>query len=260
MDFVTAAHSDIGIKKKTNQDAMMIKTARTDYGKICFAAVCDGMGGLAKGELASASLIRILSRWFEEKFPEILYRGIRPKMLKKTWEQLICEANDRLGAYGRDRHVKLGTTVSVLLLAGNMYYIMHVGDSRIYKLTREIRQLTKDQTVVQREIDLGRLTPEEARRDPRRNILLQCVGASSVIIPGFYMGNIETPCSFLLCSDGFRHEITAEEILERLGPEAVSEEKRMLEQLRFMAELDKCRREEDNISAGLIYVYESGRV
>ena len=255
MNFMTAACSDAGIKKQINQDALMIKTARTDCGKVCFAAVCDGMGGLAKGELASASLIRILSGWFEKEFPDILYRGIVPEILKKNWEQLIYEANCRLGAYSREHRVKLGTTVVALLVVGNMYYVINVGDSRAYLLNTSIRQLTKDQTVIQQEMDLGRLTPEKARRDPRRNVLLQCVGASTVIDPDFYMGNIETPCSFLLCSDGFRHQISRQEMLEKMGPMVVGSEQSMSDNLRSMIELNKSRREEDNISAALIHVY-----
>lgn len=73
MDFLIAAHTDVGIRKKTNQDSVLIKVADTDCGKVCFAAVCDGMGGLRKGELASATLIRDFSDWFDSEFPEILY-------------------------------------------------------------------------------------------------------------------------------------------------------------------------------------------
>ena len=71
MDFLIAAHTDVGIRKKTNQDSVLIKVADTDCGKVCFAAVCDGMGGLRKGELASATLIRDFSDWFDSEFPEI---------------------------------------------------------------------------------------------------------------------------------------------------------------------------------------------
>ena len=73
MEFLSIAHSDVGIKKNTNQDSVLIKEASTDYGKILLAVVCDGMGGLAKGEVASAALIKTFSSWFEETFPDILY-------------------------------------------------------------------------------------------------------------------------------------------------------------------------------------------
>lgn len=254
MEFLTAAHSDVGIKKYTNQDSLMIKVADTDYGKVCFAVVCDGMGGLSKGELASASLIRIFSKWFEQEFPEILYRGIQAEMLKKNWEQLVYEANFRIGSYSTQNQVKMGTTLVALLLVGNLYYVLNVGDSRAYELTETIRQITKDQTVIQREMDLGRMTWEEAKRDPRRNMLLQCVGASNVIDPDFYMGEAKRGSHFLLCSDGFRHVIGPEEILEKLGPSAAKTEAEMAENIHFMIELNKYRHEEDNISAVLIRV------
>ncbi len=87
MDFLIAAHTDVGIRKKTNQDSVLIKVADTDCGKVCFAAVCDGMGGLRKGELASATLIRDFSDWFDSEFPEILYEGLDTIVLRKSWKE-----------------------------------------------------------------------------------------------------------------------------------------------------------------------------
>lgn len=254
MRFLAAAYSDIGIKKKTNQDSLMVKIADTDYGEVCFAVVCDGMGGLSKGELASATLIRQFALWFEREFPELLYRGISPEYLRRNWEQLIYETNYRLGSYSSENQVTLGTTVVALLLSGNMYYIINVGDSRVYELTDRVYCLTKDQTVIQREIDLGNLTPEEAKRDPRRNVLLQCVGASSVIDPEFVFGEAYSGSNFLLCSDGFRHVISDEEMFEKLGPASSGSEGEMEANLRELVELDKRRREEDNISGVLVRV------
>ena len=74
MGFLSVVHSDRGIKKNTNQDSVLIKEASTDYGDVMLAVVCDGMGGLAKGEVASAALIKAFSMWFEVQFPELLYR------------------------------------------------------------------------------------------------------------------------------------------------------------------------------------------
>lgn len=252
MKFLTAACSDIGIKKKTNQDSLMVKVADTDYGEVCFAAVCDGMGGLTKGELASATLIRLFSKWFGQEFPELLYQGISAEYLRRVWEQLLYETNYRIGSYSKEHQVKLGTTVVALLICANMYYIINVGDSRVYGLEDRVYRLTKDQTLIQREIDLGNLTPEEAKKDRRRNVLLQCVGASNIINPEFVFGEVNRGSHFLLCSDGFRHVITQEEIYEKLGPKAVQSEKRMEKNLKYLVELDKRRREEDNISAVLI--------
>lgn len=252
MKFLTAAYSDIGIKKKTNQDSLMLKVADTDYGEVCFAVVCDGMGGLSKGELASATLIRLFSGWFEKEFPELLYQGISPEYLRRHWEQLIYETNYRLGSYSHQHQVTMGTTVVALLICANIYYIVNVGDSRVYELADRVYRLTNDHTLIQREIDLGNLTPEEARKDRRRNVLLQCVGASNIINPQFIFGEVNRGSHFLLCSDGFRHVISKEEIYRKLGPAAVRTEWEMEKNLKYMIELDKYRREEDNISAVLV--------
>ena len=252
MNFKIVAHTDIGIKKKTNQDSVLVKVAQTDYGKVCFAAVCDGMGGLAKGELASATLIRHLASWFEEEFPELLYQGISIEVLNKSWSDLVYKVNNVISTYALAAHVDMGTTMVLLLIVDHVYYIANVGDSRVYLLNNELNQITRDQTFIQREMDEGRMTWEEAKRDPRRNVLLQCVGASEVIVPDFYTGNILPGNIFLLCSDGFRHVITKEEIYENLSPYRLFNEASMQEFLVYLTDLNKYRQENDNISAALI--------
>lgn len=254
MNFKIVAHTDVGIKKSTNQDSVLMKIAQTDYGNVSFSVICDGMGGLAKGELASATLIRMLSKWFEEEFPTLLYRGLSLEILQKSWTDLIYQANYKISSYGQALHTSMGTTAVILLIVGQVYYIGNVGDSRVYRIREELEQITKDQTVVQREIDLGQLTYEEARRDPRRNVLLQCVGASQVIEPDFFTGTIEPGTMFLLCSDGFRHAIAKEELYQYLTPYKVFHEEAMRESLVYLTELNKYRQETDNISAALVRV------
>lgn len=252
MNFKIAAHTDIGIKKKTNQDSVLVKVAQTDFGKVCFAVICDGMGGLSKGELASAALVRYLSGWFEKEFPELLYQGLSLEALQKSWNDLIRRVNRRISSYGHAAHIDMGTTMVILLVVDHVYYIANVGDSRVYLLREEIEQITKDQTFIQREMDEGRMTWEEARRDSRRNVLLQCIGASEVVVPDFYTGNIMSGSSFLLCSDGFRHVVTAEELYQYLSPYRIFNEDMMQAGIEYLIELDKYRQESDNISAVLI--------
>ena len=76
MALMTAYATDVGIEKNTNQDSLSIQTAQTDRGTVILAVVCDGMGGLQKGELASANVILAFRKWFEEKLPEELYRAV----------------------------------------------------------------------------------------------------------------------------------------------------------------------------------------
>lgn len=251
MNYKIAVHTDIGIKKSTNQDSVLVKTAQTDFGNVLLCAICDGMGGLAKGELASATMVRMLSKWFEEEFPGLLYQGLREESLRKSWTHLIDQANYKISTYAQAQHISMGTTIAAFLSVGQKYYIVNVGDSRIYQIKKRFAQLTKDQTVVQREIDLGRITAEDARKDPRRNILLQCIGASQTIEPQYVTGKVEKGTLFLLCSDGFRHVVTPEELQKNLDVEFQSEQE-MKNRLSFLTELNKSRHETDNISAALI--------
>ena len=255
MNYLTAVHTDVGIRKRTNQDSVLIETAATDYGQVLLSVVCDGMGGLAKGEVASAILIKAFSNWFHREFPEILYKGMEANTLRSSWTNLILEQNQKINEYGLNCNVSLGTTVAALLLIDNIYYIINVGDSRVYYLKDGITQMTVDQTFVQREMDLGRMTLEEAKNHPKRNVLLQCIGASSVIEPDFYVGEFEKDSVFMMCSDGFRHVIYSEEFYERLKPELMVTEEKMKENAVYFTELNKSRREDDNISVALIRAY-----
>lgn len=252
MKFLTAYHTDVGLRKKTNQDSLLIMQAETGVGPALLASVCDGMGGLAKGEVASAVMVRGLSAWFREKLPTLLAEGLTEDRLWASWDEMVHAAANRIDEYGASIHVEMGTTAAVLLVVGERYYILNVGDSRVYAITNQVNQLTKDQTYVQREIDMGRMTPEQAARDPQRNVLLQCIGVIKVIQPDYFSGRVAPGQSFLLCCDGFRHVISNQEIYQSLNPRTAADERTMQANLAQLTELNKRRREMDNITAVLI--------
>ena len=143
-----------------------------------------------------------------------------------------------------------------MLMYKDQYYIVHVGDSRAYRLTDVCIQLTKDQTLVQREVDAGRLDPRKVESDPRRSILLQCVGASPVVEPDFMKGRVTPDSVYMLCSDGFRHHISDMEIINNIGPASVYDEAGISASLRRLTELDMQRRETDNITAVAVRTFE----
>lgn len=190
----------------------------------------------------------------EEKY--CLSRNPPAPALFSQWKKLLVETGQRIEAYGRRRGIELGTTAVGLLIIGDRYYILNVGDSRVYLLSDGIRQLTTDQTYVQREIDAGRMTPAQAREDPMRNMLLQCVGAGCAVCPEFREGKAEAGQAFLLCSDGFRHVLPEEEIFRELHPGKMTGEDILQQKLVEMTELVKRRQEKDNISAILIRLME----
>lgn len=252
MRYITAYASDIGIRKETNQDAILIKKARTDQGEILFAVICDGMGGLEKGEVASKEVIGRFAKWFHEELPQMLYEGMREEKLQKKWKDIVVEENKKLGEFGREHNVNLGTTLTALLIIEETYYVVHVGDSRIYELSDTLYQITEDQTLVAKEIAAGRLTEEQAQTDPRRSILLQCIGASQIVEPVFYRGKIKEDATYLLCSDGLRHMCTPLEMWNSFCTEANPDEKAMKSNILEFIEILKRRQEKDNISCILI--------
>ncbi len=255
MNFLTAHHTDVGIKKKTNQDSLLIQQAQTPQETVLLAVMCDGMGGLAKGEVASACMIRAFSNWFQKELPTMLSQGLQPEALHESWENLVFDVKERIVDYSDRHNVSMGTTCAALLIVGGCYYIMNIGDSRVYLISDNIYQLTKDHTYVQREMDAGRMTYEESLRDSQRNVLLQCVGASPVIEPDFIMGDVQINECYMLCCDGFRHVVTPQEFYQYMNPAVSVDPAQMQQNLSYLVELNKQRRETDNISVALIRTY-----
>ncbi|MCD7800103.1 MAG: serine/threonine-protein phosphatase [Ruminococcus sp.] len=257
MNFLISAVSDIGIKRQTNQDSLSAKIVDTFYGQVMFAIICDGMGGLSKGELASATIIRAFDNWFYNDLIKILHNNKKDikEDLKRSWESIILEQNDKLKEYGEKNQLQLGSTLTTLLCHNNRYYIVHVGDTRVYQLTESIVQLTKDQTLLQKEIDSGNLTtPQQIEDFPKKSVLLQCVGVADSVMPYFYSGKIDSNMVFLLCSDGFRHKISNEEMFNNLNYNNLTDEMTMNNILLNLTEMDKNRLEKDNISSIAIKV------
>lgn len=257
MNYYVAYNTDAGLRKNTNQDSIAVKVLDTPNGRAVFAIACDGMGGLSEGELASKEVITAYCNWFDTSFAAMAASGaFDMNTITTEWRTLALAENSKLSIYGIHKNAGLGTTLSAVLLYQGQYLIIHVGDSRIYEMTGAgVRQMTEDQSVVAREIAAGRLTPEEALRDPRRSILLQCIGASATVEPAFYQGIAEPETSYLICSDGFCHEISQEEMLEQLGPRACVNPTVMRQNCIHLTDLVKQRNEQDNISLILLKAY-----
>ncbi len=251
MRFIATADTDIGISKDTNQDSVLIKHAKADGKEVLLAVVCDGMGGLAKGELASATVIRAFAKWFDEELPYEL-ENIDMQVIGAKWSLLLKELNAQILEYSKENGIEgVGTTFSGILFIDDQYVIGHVGDSRVYHIGAALTQLTTDQTFVAREISRGTMTLEQAKTDKRRNLLLQCIGASKVVEPQIICGKTEKG-AYMLCSDGFRHEITEAEIYESLNPINLMNKDAMHNNAKYLIEQNKSREEKDNISVILI--------
>ncbi len=256
MNFDVAYYTETGNKKAVNQDSICIKQIIKNNQKIVMAVICDGMGGLSMGELASATVVQDFNNWLKDKISELTV-NVQMNSIKEEWNQLLHNANNKILKYGRENGIQLGTTVTALLILDDgRYLVAHVGDTRLYYINNEmICQITEDQTYVAREIKLGHMTKEQAEQDSRRNVLLQCVGAVNGLQPEFCEGQISANCYMLLCSDGFRHQYHEEEIVKALSGDMVQMSKENMHSfLRSATNLCMQRGETDNISSVLIKI------
>lgn len=255
MIYAAGCISDVGIRRKNNQDSICYSLAQYQGEQLAFFVICDGMGGYSKGEIASAEVLTTFHNWFCSRMPEILKAGFSAEALREEWYSLVESENSRLSDYAAAQNLRMGTTLTAALFLGEQYYILHVGDCRLYEIREsEVLQLTHDHTVVQREVDNGSLTPEEAERDSRQHILLQCLGAGRSVVPDFVAGTIRRNASYLMCSDGFRHKFSKEEMLQCLNAGKNPNRKKIEKNLCAAIELVKDRGESDNITAGLLVV------
>jgi serine/threonine protein phosphatase PrpC len=262
LQYAVAARTDKGTAKNVNQDSLTLKVANTSFGEAVFAVLCDGMGGLQQGEVASAVVVRAYEQWFMRELDGMFKYGFKPDDVKNAWNDIALDCNEKISAYGKLKNASMGTTLTVMLMVDDCYYISHVGDCRVYVMDDGISQITIDQTFVAREVLLGHMTPEQAKNDSRRNVILQCIGTGKALSPEFTHGRVGIGESYLLCSDGFRHEVSDEEIYDylhtRLQNARWERNNReynssiMSRQLNALIELNKKRGERDNISAILI--------
>jgi len=248
MNIIGNIHSDVGIKKQVNQDAACLKVTNTFIGETALAVVCDGMGGFAEGEVASSSLILAFSEWFETRFHSLLKNGINFEIIRNEWLSIIEDQNKKLCDYGQQHNVKVGSTLTAVLVLGKKYYIVNVGDSRAYEISDALYQLTDDQTLVSQAVKEGKISKYEAVNHPKSHVLSQCVGVTPTVKPDFSEGIYNDTATYMLCSDGFRHELSDEELYSALLPSEVFDLKSTKVQQYTLTETCKSRGEKDNIT------------
>ena len=203
--------SDLGTRKAVNQDSCYVKA---DEGS-AFAAVCDGVGSCRHSEISSAMAVKLFALWYENCLAEL--DGVRGEELENIiynkWHMMFEGLNNMLIGLTPCFESKMGSTLSCLLLLDGRYYVLHIGDTRIYRIGSGVDLLTEDHTVTGREIRLGRMTEEAAKPDRKRHVLTKCLGIKEDMTPDFYSGDIQPGDKFLLCSDGFRDKLSDDDIL-----------------------------------------------
>ncbi|WP_165052655.1 MULTISPECIES: PP2C family serine/threonine-protein phosphatase [unclassified Adlercreutzia] len=256
--FRVAAQTNIGPRKKSNQDSCCIEVIQTSSGEAALVAVCDGVGGLSQGEVASASVVTWLVNWFETMFVQTCERlasdpaGVL-NIVQSQWSFGLDRMNTLVRDYGRDHDTQLGTTFTAILFYQGRYLIGHVGDTRVYRFAGgEMEILTKDQTWVAQEVARGNIPPEKARFHPKRNVILQSVGTQSELQPVFGSGTYEVGETYMVCCDGFRNELFDDELVESFGSLSHATEEQIQQSCDSLIKLVLERGERDNITVACL--------
>ena len=262
MVHITCALTDKGDVRRVNQDSLLIKKAMIAGKTVTLACVCDGLGGLSKGEIASSIAIDRLSHWFETELPTLFTPAetIDKAVLYGSLRKLIVEIHKKIEAYSAANGIQSGTTLAGVLILGNRFVTLNVGDSRVYMMRRgALHHLTKDQTYIQREIDLGNMTEEEAAVSPHRSKLLQCIGAGPEPTVSFASQGAQPGDLFVACSDGFHKKISEDEIAVAYSPDRIKDAESLERIGEGLIAMNRKRGETDNITVVSVYLAEEGR-
>lgn len=248
MEYRIIARSWGGAVRKENQDAAVVRHGVLNGKPILLAAVCDGVGSLIDSKRASYMVISHLNKWYDS-FISTSKITVLENVLEEI-EKVIIEDNLRI-IQEKERGKKLGTTLTLLCILGEESAYFHVGDTRLYGLDGDVRQITVDDTLVELQYQKGLISKEEARNSTKKHVLVKCIGATSnlVLSKGRLPKEMHT---FLLCSDGLRNRLTWEEIREGLMRTPELEEEQMGMLMSNWIETVVKRGETDNISGILI--------
>ena len=205
---IISAKTDVGAFRDNNQDAFLCGTFKNGDS---WAIVCDGMGGVSGGQVASKLCI--------EKAATVIRKGYRNRMSVKSAKNLLESAISAANAVVFEESLKdkelqgMGTTIVAAVIVGSIAVIAYVGDSRAYLINDTITRVTTDHSLVQLMIDSGRITPEEAKTHPDRNIITRAVGIENFVDADIEIVDISSEDKLLLCTDGLTGVVEDSDIL-----------------------------------------------
>ena len=202
----TFSMTDIGRKREVNQD-YVFATDETIGNLPNLLVVADGMGGHRAGDFASRFTVEVLAEEVQnckETHPETILGN----SIQAANERLLEEAE-------KDNRLEgMGTTLVAATIMDHVLYFANVGDSRLYLINKEIRQLSKDHSMVEEMVRLGGLTEEEAKHHPDKNIITRAIGVKQKVEPDFFEYRLKGGDIILMCSDGLTNMVDDDEIFQ----------------------------------------------
>jgi len=201
--FNTSARSAIGLVRQGNEDSAFVSPQ--------LFAVADGMGGHAAGEVASRIAVQVLHRLT----PTLTATDIDEDSVSDLLMHSLHSIDEEIAAVAEEEIEKrgMGTTLTALLVRDNHIALLHVGDSRCYRLRASaLEQLSNDHTVIQELLDQGAISEAEAAEHPQRSMLTQALRGDGDVTPVLQVYEVKKGDRFLLCSDGLSGVLTEKEI------------------------------------------------
>src|SRR5215471_15975951 len=216
-----ASCTDPGMVRAHNEDSI------ASDGEKGLVVLADGMGGYNAGEVASGMattvIITELQQLLEKRTPYETDAASGQLIAHQLLHEQIAKANTSIyqAAQSQPQYAGMGTTLVVALFHDNKMTVAHIGDSRLYRLRGdEFKQLTKDHSLLQEQIDSGMITPEQARQSQNKNLVTRALGIDPSVEPEIHDYETELGDIYLLCSDGLCDMVSDEDIgmaLQTLG-------------------------------------------
>ncbi len=200
--------TDKGVVRQENQDCFHIEHKEPD---VALGIVCDGMGGARAGNVASQLAVDTFLVTARERDVD-QWRSDPEALLNFAAEQANQAVHHRAGIDAECRG--MGTTMVATLVIGDMAYLLNIGDSRAYLVRPDgIRKLTRDHSVVEDLVCKGKITPEEARQHPQKNLITRALGAERQLRADLYRQPLQQGDWLLMCSDGLTNVVSDQEVL-----------------------------------------------
>lgn len=196
--------TDVGRKREINQDYVF--ATDEPLGSLPnLLVVADGMGGHKAGDFASKYTVEVL----EEELKHTLKEGP-----EEVLRDAVQTANHKLiEAAGKDIKLEgMGTTLVAATVIDHTLYFVNVGDSRLYLINKDIRQLSRDHSLVEEMVRLGGINEEEAKHHPDKNIITRAIGAKENVEADFFEFSLKKGDTILMCTDGLCNMVDDEEI------------------------------------------------
>jgi protein phosphatase len=249
--------TDVGRTREHNEDAFVVADLTVNDASLqpsvrahkigekgSLFMVADGMGGAAAGEIASQMAIEIVLKELRENW--LTLKDQSAETFARALKRAAQSANQQIHGYAvsHQEFRGMGTTATIAGMLGDTLYIAQVGDSRGYLVRDGVaKQITKDQSLMQKLIEAGELTEEEAAQSERRNIILQALGPEPAIKVDLTFQRVRRGDTLVLCSDGLSGQVSKDEIAQ-----VVSQEKDLVQACRRLIDLANEAGGPDNIT------------